>query len=93
MELKWAIVKEWRCECDCALVRLVGTEKSRINGLHTGRAREGAHQPVVDAKSVIDVHTGQKSDRVIDAKFNHADDTSAGGKKEKRGHISNGLLW
>lgn len=65
----------------CALVRLVGTEKSRINGLHTGRARKGAHQPVVDAKSVIDVHTGQKSDRVIDAKFNHADDTSAGGKK------------
>lgn len=88
---EWGIVKEWRCAC--ALVRLVGAEERRIDGLHTGRARKGAHQPVVDAFDVIVVHTGQKADRVIDAKFNHADDTSAGGKKEKRGHISNGLLW
>lgn len=61
--------------CLC-LVGLVGAEESRINWLHTGRAREGAHQPIVDALCVVDVHTGQKTDRVIDAEFNHADDTS-----------------
>lgn len=65
----------------CCLVSLVGAEEGRVNWLHAGRAREGAHQPVVDAFGVVDVHTRQKSDRVIDAKLNHADDTSAGGTK------------
>lgn len=55
---------------------LVGTEKSRVNGFQTGRAREGAHEPIVDAVCVVGVHARQITNAVSHAEVYHADHTS-----------------
>lgn len=56
-------------------VRLVGRQQRSVDGLHTGRASEGAHEPGVNAVHVIDVHAGQEPDRVAVLKVHHADHT------------------
>jgi len=38
---------------------IIGHQKCSIHGLHTTWTSEGAHQPVVDALHVVDVHAGQ----------------------------------
>lgn len=59
-------------------VRLVGRQQCSVDGLHTGRAGEGAHEPGVNAVHVIDVHAGQEPDWVAVLKVHHADHTPGG---------------
>lgn len=41
------------------LASSIGIEESSVHRLKAGRACEGAHQPIIDALSVVGVHTGQ----------------------------------
>merc|ERR1712066_858123 len=54
---------------------VIGHQKCSIHRLHTTWTSEGAHQPVVDALDVVDVHAGKVAHRVADIELNHADDT------------------
>lgn len=54
-------------------VGLVGGQQGGVHGLHARGAGEGAHEPVVDAVRVVDVHAGQEPHRVAHRKLPHAD--------------------
>jgi len=57
-----------------ALVSLISREESGIHWLHARGASEAAHKPIVNAFGVVDVHAGEKANRISDAEFDHAND-------------------
>ena len=65
------------------LTRFVSDKKSCVNGFHTGWASETSHQPVINAISVISMHTGKVANTIPNDEFNHANDTPILGEKKK----------
>ena len=58
------------------LTRFVSDKESCVNRFHTGWASETPHQPVINALSVISMHTGQIANSIPNDEFNHANNTS-----------------
>lgn len=52
-------------------VGLVRGEERSVDWFHAGRTGEGAHEPVVYAVHVVDVHAGQEPDGVAVYKVHH----------------------
>lgn len=63
---------------------MISGEERRVHGLHARRTSKGAHEPVVDAIGVIDVHARQEPNRVAYQKFIHADDASRFRSRERK---------
>lgn len=64
-------------------VGLVGGEERGVDRLHAGRTGKGAHEPVVYAVHVVDVHAGQEPDRVAIYKVHHTNHTPGEEKEEE----------
>ncbi len=56
-----------------------------VNALHAGGTGIGAHQPVVDATHVVEMHAGEQTNGLANSKVVHTDGTPGergGGKGE-----------
>ena len=62
-------------------VSLVWWKQCCIHWLHAGWTGKGSHQPVIYTVQVVDVHAGQKSDRVPIHKVHHTNNASGETRK------------
>ena len=65
-------------------VGFVGGQQSGVDWLHAGGTSEGAHEPVVNALSVVRVHAGKVAQPVPYHKLPHTNHTSETEKKTVR---------
>jgi len=57
-----------------SLVGVVGNQKCSIHWLHTARAGEAPHQPVIDTLHMVGVHAGQVAHWVPHIELDHTND-------------------
>ena len=59
-------------------IGLVTGEQSSVDRLHTARACQAAHKPIINATHVVSVHAGEVAQGIAYEKLDHADHTLPG---------------